>query len=78
MAEAGFDINNVAIHFNIHKTTAYRMINRLGKWDWLKTVHDRKDRKKCKSTGGTFHPYHIKAVENSASKPLCWTSRKCL
>ena len=28
MAEAGFNINNVAFHFDIHKTIAYRIINR--------------------------------------------------
>ena len=28
MAEAGFNINYVAFHFDIHKTIAYRIINR--------------------------------------------------
>ena len=28
MAEAGFNMNNVAFHFGIHKTIAYRIINR--------------------------------------------------
>ena len=28
MAEAGFNINYVPFHFNIHKTIAYRIINR--------------------------------------------------
>ena len=28
MAEAGFIINCVAFHFDIHKTIAYRIINR--------------------------------------------------
>ena len=27
MAEAGININDVALHFDIHKTTAYRTIN---------------------------------------------------
>ena len=29
MAEAGFNINYVAFHFDIHKTIAYQIINRL-------------------------------------------------
>ena len=28
MAEAGFNINNVVFHFDIHKTIAYQIINR--------------------------------------------------
>ena len=30
MAEAGININDVALHFDIHKKIAYRIINRFG------------------------------------------------
>ena len=40
MAEAGFDIHYVAFHFDIDKTTAYRIINRFVQ---IKLAGDRAD-----------------------------------
>ena len=61
MAEAGFNINNVAFHFDIHKTIAYRIINRFVQ---SKLARDRpnlgRQKKKTNSTGGKFHSDHIK------------------
>ena len=54
MSEAGFNINYVAFHFDIHKTIAYRITNRFVQ---KKLAGDRlrSDRqKKINSTGDTF------------------------
>ena len=72
MAEAGFIINYVAFHFDIHKTISYRIINRFVQ---TKMAGDRprSDRqKKTYSTGGTFHSDHIKDVDISYSKPALY------
>ena len=60
MAEDGFNINYDAFHFDIHKTIAYRIINRFVKQSRLETARDRVDRTKTNSTGRTFHSDHIK------------------
>ena len=60
MAEVGFNINYDDFHFHIHKTIAYRIINRFMKQSWLETARDRADRTKTNSAGGTFHSDHIK------------------
>ena len=68
MAEAGFNINYVAVHFDIHKTIAYRINSRFVQ---RKLAGDRLRQgrqKKTNSTGGTFHSYHIKTGEISNSK----------
>ena len=69
MAEVGFNINYVAFHFDIHKTIAYRIINRFVKQSWLETARDRPDKQKPSSTGGTFHSDHIKTGGIFYSKP---------
>ena len=55
VSEAGININDVARHFCIHKTIAYRTTNRL--WQTrLAGDHLKSDRpKKTNSIGGTFH-----------------------
>ena len=47
MAEAGFNINYVAFHFDIHKTIAYRIINRFVQTQ-IAGYHPKSDRKKKK------------------------------
>ena len=69
MAEVGFNINYDAFHFDIHKTVAYRIVNRFVKHSWLETARDRADRTKTNSTGGTFHSDHIKTGGIFYSKP---------
>ena len=71
MAGANININYVPRHFDIHKTTAYRTVNRFLHKCWLETTRNRKDRNKIKSTGGTFHSYHIKAKIFLSAHPLC-------
>ena len=46
LAEAGFNINYVAVHFDIHKTIGYRINNISCKESWLETARDRAGRKK--------------------------------
>ena len=46
MAEVGFNINHDAFQFAIHKTIAYRMINRFVQKSRLETARDRADRTK--------------------------------
>ena len=66
MTEAGFNINDIAVHFDIiHKTIAYRINNRFVQ---RKLAGDRPrsdGQKKTNSTGGTFHSDHIKTGEIS-------------
>ena len=45
MAEAGINIKSVALHFHIHKITAYRIINRFGQ-TWLTEDCPRSGRQK--------------------------------
>ena len=48
MAEACININDVALHFDINLTTAYRIMNRFGASGihvWLETTRDRADKK---------------------------------
>ena len=69
MAEVGFYINYDAFHFDIHKTIAYRIINRFVQ---TKLAVDRtRSGKPIKnnSTGGTFQSDHIKTDDFSYSKP---------
>ena len=77
MAEAGFNINNVAFHFDIHKTTAYRITNRFLQ---AKLAGDcpNSGRKKNNSAGGKFNSDHIKTGDFRSANPLCITSRNCL
>ena len=82
IAEAVINIYDVARHFGIHKTTAYRIINRFWQTglagDRPKSVRP----KKAKSTGGTFHSYHINAGEKSffifqlLGECHCWWTRE--
>ena len=71
-------INNVVFHFDIHKTIAYRIINR---FVLTKLAGDRPNsgrQKKTNSTGGKFHSEHIKTGDFLTANPLCITSRNCL
>ena len=72
MVEAGLNINDVARKLHIHKTTAYRTVNRF----WQTGLAERPPKSistnGTESTGGTFHSYHIKAEEISFSKPALW------
>ena len=63
MTEAGFNINYVGFHFDIHKTIAYQIINRFVLQSGLETARDWSDRRKTNSTGGTFHSVHIKTSD---------------
>ena len=68
MAETGFIIYYVAVHFVIHKTIAYRINNRFMQRK-LDGDHPRSARqKKNDSTEGTFHSDHIRTGEISYSK----------
>ena len=72
MAEAGFIINYVAFHFDIHKIIAYGIINRFVQ---TKLVGDRPRsgrQIKTNSTGGTFHSDHIKTGDISYNKPALY------
>ena len=76
VAEAGFKINFVAVHFDIYKTIAYRINNRFVQ---RKLAGDRPRsgrQKKTNFTRGTFHSYHIKTFLTANS--LCITSRNRL
>ena len=72
MPEAGFNINYVDFHFDIHKTIAYRIINHV-----IQTKLD-EDRprsgwqKQINSKGGRFHSDHIKTDDISYSKPALY------
>ena len=72
MADLVFNINYVAVHFDIYKTIAFRINNRfVQKKTWLETARDRGGggRTKTNSIGRTFHqdiPY---------SNSICATSR---
>ena len=78
MAEAGFNINYVAFHFDTHKTIAYRIINCFvqTKMAGYRPKSDRK--KKNNSTGGMSHSDHIMTVAFVTATPLCITSKECL
>ena len=69
MAEVGFYTYYDAFHFDIHKTIAYRIINRFvqTKLNW-----DRADRTKTNLTGGTFHSDLIKTGGIFYSKPALY------
>ena len=71
MAEVGFNINYDVFHFDIHKTIAYRIINRFVQkklaWD-----RPRSDRQNKNSTGGTFNSDHIKTGAIFYSKPALY------
>ena len=69
MAEAGFNINYVAFHFDTHKTTVYWKINRFVQ---TKFVGDRPRSGRQNSIGGTFHIDHIKTGDISYSKPALY------
>ena len=60
MAETGININGVALHFDIQKTTAFRIIYRFRQTRLAGDLPRSDSQKKTNSTGGTFHPYHIK------------------
>ena len=67
MAEAGIKINSVVLHLDIHKTTAYRIINCF--WQ-TRLAEDRpRSGRHYSIGGGTFHLYHIKTGKMSYSKP---------
>ena len=74
MAEVGFNINYDAFHFDIQKTTVYRII---ANKSWLETARDRADRTKTNSTGVKFHSDHIKTGDIFTANPLCITTRNC-
>ena len=69
MAEVGFNIYYDAFHFDIHKTIAYRIINRFvqTKSAWDRPRSGRQN--KTNSAGGTFHSDHIKTDAFLNSKP---------
>ena len=79
MAEAGLNINYVAIHFDINKTIAYRIINRLVQTK-LAGDRPRSDRQKKKLTPLEERFIHItsKRVTFLTANPLCIISRNCL
>ena len=69
MAEAGFNINYVAFHFDINKTIAYRIINRFVQTK-LAGDRPRSDRqKKPQLHWRTYHSDYIKTDDISYSKP---------
>ena len=68
MAEADFNIDHVALHFDIHKTIVYRIINRLRKKvDWRPPEIGQTE-KITNSTGGPFLSDPIKTGAISDSK----------
>ena len=77
MAKAGFNINYVAFHFDIHKTITNWIINRFMQ---TKLAGDRLrsgwQEKITNSTWGTFHSGHINTGD--ISNAHCITSRNCL
>ena len=79
MAEVGFNINYDAFHFYIHKTIAYRKINRFVQtkfaWD-----HPRSGRQNKKLTPleKRFIQIISRRVAIFTANPLCITSRNCL
>ena len=78
MAETGFNINYDDFHFDIHKTIAYRIINRFVQtnlaWDRPRSGRQNKNW----LTGGLFHSDHIKTGGIFTANPLCITFRNCL
>ena len=76
MTEAGFKINNVAFHFDIHKTIAFRIINRFVQ---TKLAGDRPRsgrRIKTNSAGGTFHSDHINTGDISCRNPALYNMKE--
>ena len=79
MAEVGFNINYDAFHFNIHKTIAYRIINRFvqTKLAWDRPRSDRQNKNKPHWRNVLFRSYHDEWLFFTAN-PLWITSRNCL
>ena len=59
-------IINISFHFDIHKTIAYRIINRFVQTKLAG------DRPRSNSIGGTFHSDHIKMGAISYNKPALY------
>ena len=78
MAEAGFNIDYVAVHFDIHKTIAYRVNNRFVQTK-LAGDHPRSDRQK-KLTPLEQRFIHITSRRERflTANSLCITSMDCL
>ena len=78
MAEACFNINNVAFHFDIHKAIAYRITSRCVQ---TKLAGDRprsvSQKKKTNSIGEMFYSDHFKKGDIFTANPLCIASRNC-
>ena len=78
MAEAGFNIYNVAFHFDIHKTLANQIINRFVP-DELAPDRPRSGRqKKLTPLGERFIQITSRRVVFLPANPLFITSRNCL
>ena len=76
MARASFNINHVAFHFDIHKTIAYRIINRFVQ---IKLVGDRlRSGRQKKLPEERFIQIISRRMRFLTANPLCITSGNCL
>ena len=75
MAEVAFNINYDAFHFDIHKTIAYRVINRLVQ---TKTPKIGQTEEKLTPLEERFILMISRRVAFFTANPLCITSRDCL
>ena len=78
MVEAGININYVGCHFVFIKQLLTEQSIVSGKQGWLEIARNLRDKKKTKSTRGTFDSNHMKAGEISFSTPYLLTSGNCL
>ena len=79
MAEIGFNINYDAFYFDIHKTIAYRIINRfLQKKVGLRPPEIGQTEHKVTPLEERFHLDHIKTGGIFTANPLCIISRNSL
>ena len=79
MAEAGFNIDNVALHFDIliNNCLPNNQSFRENKVGWRPPEIGQTE-KKTNSTGGKFHSDHIKTGDFLTENSLSITSRNCL
>ena len=70
MAEAGININDMAVILVFIKQLLTEQSIVSGKQGWLETAQNRTDQMEAKSTGERFHSYHIKAGERFLSANL--------
>ena len=79
MTEVGFNINYDAFHFYIHKTIAYRIINRfVQKKSWLRPPEIGQTEQKLTPLQERFIQIISRRVAIFTANPLCITSRNCL